>query len=52
MNHRSDVIFLKGLPDVPESRPHSSVNALLEKSSSLDFSSRVNEHAKGGGVNR
>lgn len=26
VNHRSDVIFLKGLPDVPESRPHSSVN--------------------------
>jgi hypothetical protein len=27
VNHRSDVIFLKGLPDVPESRPHSSVNS-------------------------
>lgn len=27
MNHRSDVIFLKGLPDLPESRPHSSVNS-------------------------
>lgn len=26
VNHRSDVIFLKGLPDVPESRPHSRVN--------------------------
>jgi hypothetical protein len=25
-NHRSDVIFLRGLPDVPESRPHSRVN--------------------------
>jgi hypothetical protein len=27
VNHRSDVIFLKGLPDVSESRPHSSVNS-------------------------
>ncbi|MEE9383009.1 MAG: hypothetical protein V3V08_06295 [Nannocystaceae bacterium] len=27
LNHRSDVIFLKGLPDVAESRPHSSVNS-------------------------
>lgn len=27
VNHRSDVIFLKGLPDVPESRPHSRVNS-------------------------
>ena len=27
VNHRSDVIFLEGLPDVPESRPHSSVNS-------------------------
>jgi hypothetical protein len=27
VNHRFDVIFLKGLPDVPESRPHSSVNS-------------------------
>ena len=27
VNHRSDVNFLKGLPDVPESRPHSSVNS-------------------------
>ncbi|MDN5849856.1 MAG: hypothetical protein L0H63_09510 [Nitrococcus sp.] len=26
VNHRFDVIFLRGLPDVPESRPHSSVN--------------------------
>jgi hypothetical protein len=26
VNHRSDVIFLKGLPDMPESRPHSHVN--------------------------
>jgi hypothetical protein len=26
VNHRPDVIFLEGLPDVPESRPHSSVN--------------------------
>ena len=26
VNHRADVIFLKGLPDVPESRPHSMVN--------------------------
>ena len=25
-NHQTDVIFLKGLPDIPESRPHSSVN--------------------------
>jgi hypothetical protein len=27
VNHRSDVIFLAGLPDVPESRPHSEVNS-------------------------
>ena len=27
VNHRSNVIFLKGLPDVPESRPHSRVNS-------------------------
>ena len=27
VNHRSDVIFLEGLPDVPESRPHSCVNS-------------------------
>ena len=27
LNHRSDVIFLEGLPDVPESRPHSGVNS-------------------------
>ena len=26
VNHRSDAIFLAGLPDVPESRPHSEVN--------------------------
>jgi hypothetical protein len=26
VNHRPDVIFLAGLPDVPESRPHSRVN--------------------------
>ena len=26
VNHRMDVIFLAGLPDVPESRPHSRVN--------------------------
>jgi hypothetical protein len=26
VNHCSDVIFLKGLPEVRESRPHSSVN--------------------------
>lgn len=26
VNHNSDVIFLAGLPDVPESRPHSRVN--------------------------
>ncbi len=26
-NHRPEVIFLRGLPDVPESRPHSRVNA-------------------------
>lgn len=29
VNHRSDVIFVKGLPDVPESRPHSRVNNRL-----------------------
>lgn len=27
VNHQSDVIFLAGLPDVPASRPHSSVNS-------------------------
>lgn len=27
VNHRSDVIFLKGLPDVPESCPHSRINS-------------------------
>ena len=27
VNHRPDVILLRGLPDVPESRPHSHVNA-------------------------
>lgn len=27
VNHRHDVIFLSGLPDVPESRPHSRVNS-------------------------
>jgi len=27
VNHRSDVIFLAGLPDVAESRPHSRVNS-------------------------
>ena len=26
VNHRKDVIYLTGLPDVPESRPHSKVN--------------------------
>ncbi len=26
VNHRSDVIFLKGLPDIPESQPHSRMN--------------------------
>jgi hypothetical protein len=26
VNHQSDVIFLEGLPDIPESRPHSGVN--------------------------
>lgn len=26
VNHREDVIYLAGLPDVPESRPHSQVN--------------------------
>lgn len=26
VNHRFDVIFLRGLPDVPESQPCSSVN--------------------------
>lgn len=26
VDHRSDVIFLKGLPDMAESRPHSRVN--------------------------
>lgn len=27
VNHRTDVIFLEGLPDVPESRPHSRINS-------------------------
>ena len=27
VNHRHDMIFLRGLPDVPESRPHSMVNS-------------------------
>ncbi|AGA35162.1 hypothetical protein TVNIR_3529 [Thioalkalivibrio nitratireducens DSM 14787] len=27
VNHRHDVIFLRGLPDVPESRPHSEANS-------------------------
>jgi hypothetical protein len=27
VNHQSDAVFLAGLPDVPESRPHSSVNS-------------------------
>ncbi len=27
VNHRSDVIFLAGLPDVAKSRPHSRVNS-------------------------
>lgn len=27
VNHRTEVIFLEGLPDVPESRPHSRVNS-------------------------
>lgn len=26
VNHRPDVIVLRGLPDIPESRPHWSVN--------------------------
>ena len=27
VNHRPDMIFLKGLPDVEESRPHSRANS-------------------------
>jgi len=27
VNHRHDMIFLRGLPDVPESRPHSEANS-------------------------
>ena len=27
VNHRPEVIYLRGLPDVPESRPHSRVNS-------------------------
>jgi len=27
VNHRPDIIFLEGLPDMPESRPHSKVNS-------------------------
>ncbi len=27
VNYQSDVVFLTGLPDIPESRPHSSVNS-------------------------
>jgi hypothetical protein len=26
VNHRTEAIYLAGLPDVPESRPHSEVN--------------------------
>lgn len=39
VNHRTEVIFLAGLPDVPESRPHSRINAdqrgIRERSHSL-----------------
>ena len=28
VNHRHDVIFLRGLPDVAESRPHAAINSL------------------------
>lgn len=28
VNYASDVVFLTGLPDIPESRPHSAVNSL------------------------
>jgi len=27
LNHRPDVIFLKGLPDIPEGRPHARANS-------------------------
>ena len=27
VNHRTEAIYLAGLPDVPESRPHSMVNS-------------------------
>jgi hypothetical protein len=27
VNHRTDAIYLAGLPDIPESRPHSRVNS-------------------------
>ena len=27
VNHRHDMIFREGLPDVPESRPHSRANS-------------------------
>ena len=27
VNHQTDAIYLAGLPDVPESRPHSEVNS-------------------------
>lgn len=27
VNHRTEVIFLQGLPDIPESRPHSRINS-------------------------
>jgi len=26
VNYRPDAVYLRGLPDVPESRPHSRVN--------------------------
>jgi len=27
VNHRTEAIYLAGLPDVPESRPHAEVNS-------------------------
>jgi hypothetical protein len=34
VNHRTDAIYLAGLPDVPESRPHSEVNGFGDDSTS------------------
>lgn len=40
LNHRTDAIYLSGLPDVPESRPHSEVNGWGFGGASTDQRSR------------